>query len=299
MEPDTPPSQPFICPVCADDRISPWMQVCDYFLTGEYFGIMQCDACSHRFTVPQPSPEVIGKYYETSKYLSHTDEGKDFTGRLYRLIRGINLQRKYALVHHFKQGTSILDIGCGTGHLLGFFRKQGWKTTGIEPAAMPRQFARDHLKLDVHDEPELANLPGGSFSVVSMWHVLEHVPNPSQRLKEVHRLTAPDGIAVIALPNPDAFDACYYGQYWAAWDVPRHLHHFSTRSFNWLATQAGFELIAVKPMKFDAYYVSLLSEQYRSAHQRYLRAAWKGLQSNLKARRSGNFSSLVYILRKK
>lgn len=298
VEPVTPPNT-MICPVCSDPRIKPWMHVSDYFLTGEYFGIMQCSACTHRFTVPQPAPEEIGKYYETKRYLSHTDEAKDLTGRIYRLIRGVNLQNKHSLVCNFKQGGSILDIGCGTGHLLEFFRNRGWKTTGIEPAAQPRQFAREHLKLEVFDEPELTNLPGGSFSVVSMWHVLEHVPNPSQRIQEVYRLTAQDGIAVFALPNPESYDAFFYKQYWAAWDVPRHLHHFSAKSFTQLAVNAGFELIAVEPMKFDAYYVSLLSEQYRFHHKRYLRAAWRGMLSNLKARRTGNYSSLVYILRKK
>lgn len=298
VEPDIK-SQQNVCPVCADPNTKPWMHVSDYFLTGEYFGIMQCEACTHRFTVPQPAPEVIGKYYETKRYFSHTDEAKDLTGRLYRMIRGVNLQNKHSLVRRFKQGGSILDIGCGTGYLLEFFRNRGWKTTGIEPAVQPRRFACEELKLDVFDEPELPHLPDASFSVVSMWHVLEHVPDPMQRMQEVYRLTASDGIAVIALPNPESYDAYYYGQHWAAWDVPRHLHHFSSESFIHLATTAGFELVAVEPMKFDAYYVSLLSEQYRFHRKQYLRAAWRGWLSNLKARRSGNYSSMVYILRKK
>ncbi len=298
VEPD-PSLQTTHCPVCGNSSVRHFLQVDDFFLTNEPFEVLECPLCTHLFTHPQPHPENIGRYYASEKYLSHTAQGKDLISSVYRYIRSINLRGKYRMVSGYRTRGKLLDIGCGTGYLLHHFQSEGWEVTGIEPGKQARDFAIENLGVKVLDEGAIPDLSDTGFDVVSMWHVLEHVHDPLQRMGEVNRLLTPEGIAVIALPNHRSYDARHYGRYWAAWDVPRHLHHFNPKSFAKLADNAGFELLEVKPMRFDAYYVALLSEQYKYHRKRYIAAAFQGFISNFKAHRSRNYSSLVYILRKK
>lgn len=287
------------CPVCANSRFSLSTTIADHFLTGEPFQIMRCEKCGFLFTNPRPTRIEISRYYHSDKYLSHSNNKTGLLSYVYNFVRKISLKRKHRMITRHKSPGSILDIGCGTGEFLNFMNRQGWKTTGIEPAASPREFAKQHYNLDIFDEIELDNLPTGGFDVISLWHVLEHVPDLNNRIDQLKRLLTKDGLLVIALPNCESWDAVFYQEYWAAWDVPRHFYHFSKSAFSLLIKNHELDIFSIHPMKFDAFYISLLSEKYKQGKAKLLNALINGLRSNFSANRKGNnYSSLIYLIKK-
>ncbi|MCY1240886.1 Methyltransferase domain protein [compost metagenome] len=130
-----------------------------------------------------------------------------------------------------------------------------------------------------------------------MWHVLEHVPNLEDQIKELKRLLKPNGSIIIAVPNFKSYDANHYKEFWAAYDVPRHLWHFSKTAIHKLFQKENIELVKILPMKFDSFYVSLLSEKYKTGKMNFVKAFFVGLKSNWKAKRNFEYSSHIYVLK--
>ncbi len=288
-----------VCPICQSKNIHKSFDVKDYFLTQEKFSIWHCKDCDLSFTNPRPEDESLGKYYESQEYYSHDTKNTGVIGRLYKLLRTINIRRKYKIVSEHIGAGKILDIGCGTGELLNYFQKKNWECYGIEPNVPARKFAQAHYRLKVEEEQGLQNMPVESFDIISMWHVLEHVPDINERMERVKQLLKKEGFLIIALPNLSSRDAGFYGTYWAGLDVPRHLSHFSPVAFTNLAKKHDLQIVRTLPLKFDAYYVSLLSERYKKARLPIFPAFINGARSNRIAAKTGNYSSLIYILTKK
>lgn len=286
------------CPVCGNSQFSHYLSLSDYFFSGEDFNIVNCDNCSFRFTNPRPISSEIGKYYESKEYISHSNTHKGLFSLLYQNIRKYTIKSKFRLISCFAKGNSILDIGCATGEFLNFLKNEGWNVTGVEPNEKARKFARKEYGLNVEDENFLESANPSSIDVVTMWHVLEHVPDLNTRLDEIHRILKDDGVVFIAVPNSDSQDAGYYKKYWAGFDVPRHLYHFTNRTMKTLLQNHGFRCIKEVPMKFDALYVSLLSEKYIHGKNRWLAALLYGIRSNLKAKRRNNYSSMIFVAEK-
>ena len=291
-------NKPQQCPICLGQNISKKFDVKDFFFTQEKFSLWQCKTCSVLFTHPQPPLESLAKYYDTPDYLSHNTKQNGVVGHIYRLLRDFNIHRKYKIVTKYIPQGRLLDIGCGSGELLYYFKRHNWSCTGIEPNPSAREFARSQYGLRIEKEEQLKKLPEKSFDVISMWHVLEHVPDVNERMIQVNRLLKDHGLLVIALPNPLSWDASYYQESWAAYDVPRHLYHFSRKAFKYLAKKHHFKITDILPLTLDAYYVSFLSERYKANRMPFVRASLKGMISNIKAGKTGNYSSLIYILRK-
>ncbi len=287
------------CPVCGATQFSNFLAVQDYFLTKEPFQLQQCSSCSFVFTNPRPGEDALPRYYDSPDYLSHHSQGFNLVNFVYQSLRRINIHNKYSLIRRYVPQGTLLDVGCGTGELLSYFQQRKWRVKGIEPNTQAREFAIKHHDLDILDESGLETIPPNSFDVISLWHVLEHVPDPQQRIKALSGLLKPFGYLVIALPNLNSWDAQYYGQHWAAYDVPRHLHHFTKKTISYLVEKCQFRLIASYPMKMDAYFVSMLSEKYRHQRNRYFSAAIQGFRSNTSARNTGEFSSLIYVFKSK
>lgn len=243
-----------------------------------------------------PVPENLDRYYSNHNYISHTDTKATLVAKLYQLVKKIALKNKTKLISTFvsKQQKSVLDIGCGTGSFLEFTNKKGWVSYGVEPNNLAREKA---INKKVNCFSNTKKINDIKFNVVTMWHVLEHVEDLQTQFAEINRLLHDEGTLIIAVPNYKSFDANYYKQFWAAYDVPRHIWHFSENSIKILAETFGFELIQTKPMYFDAFYVSMLSEQYRNKSNLF-KAVLIGLFSNLKAIFSSEYSSKIYILRK-
>ncbi|MEI6575727.1 MAG: class I SAM-dependent methyltransferase [Bacteroidota bacterium] len=252
------------------------------------------------FTNPRPSPEELPSYYESKDYISHSDENKGLLSIVYQQARKYALAQKFKLLKHLPAGSKILDYGCGTGNFLHYCKQHGLDTLGIEPNTNARNTATQLHKLRVEEENYVHKLEPSSFDAITLWHVLEHVPLLQERFATLVQALKPGGLLIIALPNANSWDAHYYKEFWAAYDVPRHLYHFAPASFRRLIQNFPLEFIRQEPMKLDAYYISLLSEKYKSGNSGYLDAFLKGWKSNADAKSNlGNYSSLIYILKKK
>ncbi len=290
------------CPACGGERTDAYLQVRDHLVSGEEFTLARCTRCSLVITQNHPTPDAIAGYYETGQYISHAAGARSFGDHIYFLVRRYMLGRKRKMISRQTQGRRLLDIGAGAGHFVAHLRHHGWDAYGVEPGRQARAAAEllHGLSLDTPDA--IPQMPACSFDVVTMWHVLEHVHEPQTYLEHVHRLLTDDGLVVIAVPNPSSYDAQYYGRFWAAWDVPRHLWHFSRRSMETLLDRSGFRITASRSMPFDAFYVALRSEQYR---RRHALSAWVwGAVLGLKGWLAGmsnveRASSVMYFVRKK
>jgi len=251
--------------------------------------------CGLRFTNPRPLSGDLGHYYKSPDYISHSNSRKGFFNGIYHEVRKYTIIRKYRMISRFSGGNSILDIGCATGEFLSYMHSRNWVTLGIEPDQQARDQAREMHGLNVQEESYLDQIPNNSLDVITLWHVLEHVSDLPGRMATLERILKPGGILVVAVPNPDCYDAVLYGEFWAGYDVPRHLYHFSRQSMEKLLIRNKLKLKHIQPMKFDSYYVSMLSEKYKHGKIRWLQGFWNGYCSNWKARSSGNYSSLIYI----
>jgi 2-polyprenyl-3-methyl-5-hydroxy-6-metoxy-1,4-benzoquinol methylase len=286
------------CPVCNSDTFSDFLICKDYFLTQEEFTIVECTSCGFKFVNPRPDLDSVGKYYESPEYISHDSSKGGLLTAIYTKIRKFTHKKKYRLVNKYSDPGNILDIGCASGELLNLFKVNNWKSYGIEPNEKARNFAKETFGLDVKSEDELKKFPTGIFDVIMMWHVLEHVYPLNDRILDLKRLLKPGGTIFIAVPNCNSYDAKYYGKFWAAYDVPRHFSNFVSSTMKILLEKNGFTIVKILPMKFDSFYVSLLSEKYKYKKLKYFHGFSTGLKSNLKARKSENtYSSLIYIVK--
>jgi SAM-dependent methyltransferase len=287
------------CAVCGSDSFKDFLQCTDHFVTGEKFMISACSQCGFHFTNPRPLLKDSGRYYESEKYISHSKTSRGFTNTLFHQARRFTIRSKRDLVRKYSSSASILDYGSGTGEFLAEMKGSGFSCFGIEPNATARDSAVSYYGLNVVDEDGIKNIEPGSLGCISLWHVLEHVYPLEQRVIEFFDKLEPGGTLIVALPNMLSYDARKYGECWAAYDVPRHIHHFTPSTVLQLMKKAGFELIKTSPMYFDAFYISLLSEKYRHGHEKYINAFFTGLWSNLSAFfGKGNYSSLIYIFKK-
>ena len=285
------------CPVCDKTEFSNHLDIKDYFLSQESFNIAKCDNCGFLFTNPRPDENGIQKYYESDEYLSHSKDKKGILSTVYNFVRNYSIRKKYNLIVKLKPSGSILDIGCGTGEVLKHFSDNGWDVQGIEPADNARDYAKNTLNLPVDNEGLLNQIKSNSFDVVTLWHVLEHVPKLQERMQQINRILKDDGVLIIALPNYNSWDAKHFSTFWAAWDVPRHLYHFSQKTFSLLAKKHQLKLVETLPMKFDSFYVCLLSEKYRTKKINFFKALTLGFKSNNWAKKhNNNYSSLIYVL---
>ena len=272
-----------------------FLTVKDYSVSQETFNLYHDEELDMLITYPQPSLENLGKYYESVDYISHTDSKRSLFEKCYHFIKSIALKNKLNLVNSLQPAKgSVLDIGAGTGDFLSVVKENGWNTIGVEPSEKAKAIAKRKGVSFVEETSELEN---NSFDVITMWHVLEHVPNLDNQIKELKRLLKPNGSLIIAVPNFKSFDAKQYGNFWAAYDVPIHFWHFSKTAIKKLFAKEDMELVKVLPMKFDSFYVSLLSEKYKTGKMNFVKAFFIGLQSNWKAKKNFEYSSHIYVLK--
>jgi ubiquinone/menaquinone biosynthesis C-methylase UbiE len=283
------------CPVCDANSFSFYLEVIDDFLSKENFSISKCNNCHFLFTNPFPDESIISEYYKSDLYLSHPKSGFTLFGLLYNFIRSLNVHSKYTAVTKDLIKGNVLDIGCGSGDFLYYCKKKNWKVSGIEPNIKARDFASKRIGERIYEPKEQKEFKDKSFDLITLWHVLEHIENLDMQFLEVKRLMKKNGRLVIALPNHRSYDAQKYLEKWAAWDVPRHLHHFDIDTITLLANRNGFTLEKSIPMIWDSFYVSLLSEKYLKSTFPFFKAFINGCKSNIKAKKSGYYSSLIYV----
>jgi 2-polyprenyl-3-methyl-5-hydroxy-6-metoxy-1,4-benzoquinol methylase len=283
------------CPSCNSKDFNNYIICKDYLVSGESFAITKCNSCSLLFTNPRPDRANIGKYYKSEDYISHSDSSAGLKNFLYKRVRSIALDSKYHLIKSLGNGKKVLDIGCGTGYFLNKMKTKGYQVSGIEPDPSARKLAE--AKLGEKIFADLIELPKTKFDYISLWHVLEHVHDLKEYLQTIRTFLEKEGHLIIAVPNHSSYDQSYYKEFWAAYDVPRHLYHFTKESLQNLVKPIGYKLLKEIPMKFDAYYVSLLSEKYKTGTTNYIKAFNIAQKSN-KVGKPNNFSSMIYIFKK-
>jgi 2-polyprenyl-3-methyl-5-hydroxy-6-metoxy-1,4-benzoquinol methylase len=288
-----------LCPICKGTSFQYFSTCTDHTTSQENFELVRCSDCSFLVTSPRPTEESIIKYYESNRYISHTGGSKGFIDRIYRLARTYALNQKRKLVESYSRKDTILDYGSGTGSFLNHCLTNSWKAEGIEPSDQAR--SKTPSNLVIHSDIKSIS-EEKKFTAITLWHVLEHVHQLNQTLTQLIQRLEKDGVLFIAVPNHDSHDAILYKNHWAAYDVPRHLWHFRKKNISQLLAHHGLTVVDIKPMKLDSFYVSLLSEQYRSPQRSKLNhiinGFINGLISNLKARRKMNYSSLIYIAKR-
>lgn len=302
-------------PINNKSTLKPFLKCEDFTVSKEIFTLLKDEKSELLITHPQPELDKLSSYYESENYISHTDSKKTLFDRIYQKAKTHAIKNKVKLIQKTKKSktktekfaNNILDIGCGTGDFLTACKNQNWNVVGVEPNKKARVLAKSKLEIltsnfdnfenkypKIH---ETINSIEEQFDVITMWHVLEHVPNLEQYITQLNQILKPNGTLIIAVPNHKSYDAKYYGKFWAAYDVPRHLWHFSQKSIKLLFAKENMKVIQTLPMKLDSFYVSLLSEKYKKGKSHPIKAFFIGLKSNMKALRTKEYSSLIYVLK--
>lgn len=285
------------CPLCNSGQFHNQIIVKDHSISGESFAIVQCDKCNLSFTNPRPSTTEIKRFYKSEEYISHTDATRNIFDLVYKTARFFTLRSKLKLIESYNTKKYLLDYGCGTGDFLKKCQDHNWQVKGIEPNDKARNIAKDKLNIDISFS--LTNLEKGEhFNIITLWHVLEHVHDLNKTMSQLKDRLKAKGKLILALPNNESWDANFYKENWAAYDVPRHLYHFNPGTVKNLAKHHKLTISKIIPQKLDSYYVSLLSEKYIHSLNKPFKAIQTGLKSNRKARINNQYSSLIYVLTK-
>ena len=281
------------CNYCDCDDLNSILKVEDLSITKEKFELLECFCCGLIHTNPQPKENEIGKYYQSEDYVSHTDSKKGLINRLYHIARKLTLNKKLNIISKYHKQTNLLDIGCGTGYFAEHMQNNGYRVSIMEPDNETNIIAAARLNKDAFKSLQEIT---GTYKIITMWHVLEHVHDINKTFKKLESLLDKDGVLIIAVPNPESPDAQKYKEFWAAYDVPRHLYHYKKTVIKQFANRYNLKVNAILPMKFDSYYISLLSEKYKKGNR--VTAFWNGFVSNIKGGKH-NTSSLIYIIERK
>jgi 2-polyprenyl-3-methyl-5-hydroxy-6-metoxy-1,4-benzoquinol methylase len=289
------------CPICSSQNIAPCLIAKDYTVSQKEFAIWHCNNCTARFTQNVPEQNAIGAFYQSDNYISHSDTKKGFINTLYHTVRSHTLNKKRQLIINEVGITrgELLDIGCGTGAFLSTMKTAGWGITGLEPDFTARKKAEELYAIHSLEPDMLFELKPASYHAITMWHVLEHVHELHDYIKQLGVLLAPNGKIFIAVPNYTSKDAAIYAAHWAAYDVPRHLYHFSPAAMEQLVSKYNLKITTIKPMWYDSFYVSMLSEKYKNSKGNIIKAFLNGLASNIKAMGDKTkCSSVIYVIAK-
>jgi 2-polyprenyl-3-methyl-5-hydroxy-6-metoxy-1,4-benzoquinol methylase len=286
------------CPICDSQELLPLLETTDFSVTQEQFQIRKCNKCGLGITTPRPADNELARYYVSPNYISHASRPRNLLDFVYSLARSQTVKWKETIVRNLTAGRTLLDYGCGTADFLHFCQTKGWITTGVEPSGQARKIA-SQKKSFPPIFPDIQFVES-KFDIITLWHVLEHLPNLNATIGELKQHLNATGSLVIAVPNLNSWDSKYYVKHWAALDTPRHLWHFTTNSLTHLLKKHELTIKRIIPMKLDAYYVSLLSEKYRHNSKNtvhgMINALMNGIRSNAKATRTGEYSSLIYII---
>lgn len=283
------------CPSCGHPKLENHIICTDHSVSGESFALVKCAKCELVFTNPRPNRKNLPSYYKSEDYISHTNQANSLINWAYKIVRSVTLRNKFHLINEKIQTGKLLDFGCGTGHFINYCERHSWNATGLEPDDSARAITQTNLKGTVYKELEEIK---DSFDIITAWHVIEHVPHLNETIKQLSKRLNKNGFLFIAVPNCNSYDAVHYKENWAGYDVPRHLYHFTQTSFKSTIGKLKLKLVETLPMKFDAYYVSLLSEKYATGKSSFLKAFQIGRQSNKVAKQNLEYSSLIYVLSK-
>ena len=304
MNSNTQDTSLYTCPLCKGNEVSVQFTTKDHTVSHEMFDIAQCQDCSFTYTQNAPDESVIGKYYESEEYISHSNTQKGLVNRLYHKARTYMLGQKMRVLTRrgIVKSSRILDYGCGTGYFVNHLNQQGYASVGMEISENARKFAISQFNLKIHHPDTLFDVSHDPFDAITLWHVLEHLYDPARYLNRFHELLTDKGLLIIAVPNNTSYDANHYGKFWAAWDTPRHLWHFTPVTLTKWAEKTGFTVEKMIRMPLDVFYVSLLSEKYQGKQglSQLFGGGISGLRSWSRSLTDARkTSSIIYVLKKR
>lgn len=235
------------CNLC-ESKYTSFLFAAQDYISREYFNVVKCDMCGLVYTNPRPNSEEIDKFYGQHYYGKQNLRFKVLVELPIRLFRR---QRSRKILRLMDSGR-ILDVGCGRGRMLDEFRKRGWETFGTEFSEQAAGAAREEFGLNVR-AIALKNwgFEDKFFDAITLWHVLEHLPDPHGTLREVNRILKDDGLIVVSTPNFDSFQAKVSKEKWFHLDVPRHYYHFSTRTLTQMLESVGFKVWRQHPFSLE------------------------------------------------
>lgn len=289
------------CPVCGNSSFSPFLRCTDFFVSLEHFQIKECNSCGFKITENIETEETIGPYYQSEEYISHSNTSKGLVNNIYHKVRNYMLGQKRKVVEKAcgMQKGAVLDVGTGTGYFLNEMNQNGWQVTGTEKSEDARAYTKKEFKLDILETEKLFQLKENSFDAITLWHVLEHIHKIDENMQTFVRLLKSTGKLIIAVPNHNSYDAKHYKEFWAAYDVPRHIWHFSPKQMELFGQKYHLKLSKIKTMPFDSFYVSMLSEKYKKSGLGFIKGMLHGkiswLGSLLDAKKC---SSVIYVFEK-
>jgi 2-polyprenyl-3-methyl-5-hydroxy-6-metoxy-1,4-benzoquinol methylase len=288
------------CGVCGSEKIMNSFAIKDHSISNEMFHIADCADCGMRYTHDAPLESKCGVYYQSEDYVSHSNTNKGFIFSIYHRVRSYMLDRKAKLIHSYHTKGNILDMGCGTGYFANHMKEKGYEVLGIEIDDTARQYGIDHFGIKAVSPTALKSGEiKQTFDAITLWHVLEHLYEPKEYMSLFSKHMNLDSILVIAVPNHTSRDSQSFGDYWAAYDVPRHLWHFDPVSMAKLAAATGFKIVEKRQMPFDPFYNSMLSAKYQGAMIPMLNGFWVGLRAYLGGKSDVNrASSIIYVMKK-
>jgi len=272
------------------------MKITDHFLTKEIFELKETETKGVFRT--SPIPENLDRYYESDEYISHHQDSGSLKEKLYKFLQSFNLNyKKKILSDYTMKDSKVLDYGCGAGEFLKHIEND-FQTIGFEPNELARNAASKKL-LKTTLISDINSIENETLDVITLWHVFEHIDNQEDMLNIFHNKLKNNGLLIIAVPNPTSDDALRYKEFWAAYDVPRHIYHFSKNGMQNLMNNQNWKIKKIKPLLLDSFYISMLSEKYKKSALFWLKGFVFGAISNFKASKTGEFSSLIYIIEKK
>ncbi len=289
------------CLVCQSSEQKEVIRVRDHLVSQKIFRINECSKCGFRFIHNPPSEQDAHLFYESEDYIEHSDSSKGLINWTYHKARKWMLRYKLRLIRSLDRGNRILDFGTGTGYFLNYMQSKRYEGLGIEISEQAREFGRETFGLDIRP-PDRIYKQGfpSEFDYITFWHVLEHVYHPGAIIEQMHRLLAANGVLIIALPNFRCMDQSYYKEFWAGYDVPRHLWHWDRSTFETFMNNHKFELIKTKMLPLDPFYNCLISESYRKKKWAHILIPFIGTASLLRGWiRNEKASSIVYFFGKK
>ncbi len=285
------------CPLCKSGHFHNHLITKDYLVSNESFAIVTCDNCGFKFTNPRPTKNEISRYYESDDYISHSNKGTSIINTVYKIARKFTLKSKLSLITKLSTGNKLLDFGCGTGHFLAECEKSGWSCTGIEPDPKAREIALNKKNIKVIENIDSLG-EKEKYDIITLWHVLEHVHDIDETISTLRKKLTKKSKLLIAVPNCASWDAQFYKEHWAGYDIPRHLYHFEPDTISQFMSRHKLNLKETYPQKLDSYYVSLLSDKNKYDRNKYVQSIKNGFLSNINAQKSNMFSSLIYIFSK-
>ncbi len=264
----------------------------DYLVTGESFKVYLDENKIIGKTFPAPKKSEMFKYYDSNQYLPHSYNNKNLITILYSVVkRQMHRKKLEWMSRQLNHNSSVLDYGCGTGDFVNYLRSKSVMAYGYDP----------NIKFNL-DSPDYLtnNFDWGvnKYDIIFLWHVLEHTHDPFVLLQSLKKLLKKNGKIFIAIPNFKSFDSTYYRKYWAGYDLPRHLWHFSRKSIYQIAEQNNFKIHTEKRLYLDAIYVSFLSEKYKSSRFPYLQGLIIGFISIFRSFFTKESSSFLFVFNK-